>query len=179
MTLILAHVAPYGVIHVSDRLLTERGTARPFEAFSNKALLYLCADAIVAIGYTGLAYIGDFPADVWIANQLVGKQLQEHTEFGQQMHIEPRNIVSAVEMLRSRIESEMRPTRMPEFGLLITGWKWTPKEEAQTSRTVRRSGTVGWRSHDYGDASTRLVVCAWSRRSSRMYSCFKHASRSR
>jgi hypothetical protein len=68
MTLIVAHVARYGVIHVSDRLLTERGTARPLDAFSNKALLYLCADAIVAIGYTGLAYIGDSPADVWIAN---------------------------------------------------------------------------------------------------------------
>lgn len=124
MTLILAHVARYGVIHVSDRLLTERGTARPFDAFSNKALLYLCADAIVAIGYTGLAYIGDSPADVWLANQLVGKQLQDHHGFGQPMYTELRNIVLAVEMLRSRLEAEMRRTPKPEFGLLITGWKW-------------------------------------------------------
>ena len=129
MTLILAHVARYGVIHVSDRLVTERGTARPFDAFSNKALLYLCADAIVAIGYTGLAYIGDSPTDVWIANQLVGKQLQEYSGFGQPMQTERRTIVSAVEMLRSQLESEMRRTPTLEFGLLITGWKWAQRRK--------------------------------------------------
>ncbi len=31
MTLILAHAARYGVIHVSDRLLTERRTGLPFD----------------------------------------------------------------------------------------------------------------------------------------------------
>ena len=158
MTLIVAHVARYGVIHVSDRLLTERGTARPFDASSNKALLYLCADAIVAIGYTGFAYIGDSPADVWIANQLVGRQLQEHRGFGQPIHTERRNIVLAVEMLRSRLESEMRRTPTPEFGLLITGWKWAQRRKTQMSRTVRRGGAVGSRSHDYEDASTLLVA---------------------
>lgn len=129
MTLILAYVARYGVIHVSDRLLTERGTTRPFDAFSNKALLYLCADAIVAIGYTGLAYIGDSPADVWIASQLIGKRLQEYEGFGEPMRTERRNIVSAIEMLRSRLESEMRHTRTPEFELLITGWKWPQRRK--------------------------------------------------
>jgi hypothetical protein len=72
----------------------------PFDSSSNKALLYLCADAIVAIGYTGLAYLGDFPTDVWIANLLIGKQVPEHQGFGQPMQTERRNIVSAVELRR-------------------------------------------------------------------------------
>jgi hypothetical protein len=135
MTLIVARVAQYDVIHVSDWLVTLRGTARPFDASSNKALLCLCADANVAIGYPGLAYIGDSPADVWIANQLVGKQIQEDRGFGQQTHAERRNIVSAVEMLRSRIESEMRRTPTPEFGPLITGWKWAQRRKPKIPET--------------------------------------------
>jgi hypothetical protein len=124
LTLILAHAAPYGVIHVSDRLLTERRTQRPFDVLSNKALLYICADAIVAIGYTGLAYIGDSPPDAWIASKLIGKEIPEHRDFGLSMQTERRNIVSAIEMLRSELESEMNKSSTPEFGLLVAGWKW-------------------------------------------------------
>ncbi|MFZ1006100.1 MAG: hypothetical protein WAN65_04655, partial [Candidatus Sulfotelmatobacter sp.] len=126
---ILAHVAPYGVIQVSDRLLTEHGTARQFDAHSNKALLYLCTDAIVAIGYTGIAYIGDSPADVWIANQLVGTPLQEHQTFGKPMRVERRNIVSAAEMLRTQLEAEIRRARMQQFEVLLAGWKWTRRRK--------------------------------------------------
>jgi hypothetical protein len=134
MTLILAHAARYGVIHVSDRLLIERRTRRPFDASSNKAPLYLCTDAIVAIGYTGLVYIEDAPADAWITSQLIGKQLPEYEEFGHPMDTERRNIVSAVELLRGRLESEMRRSRTPEFGLLIAGWKWAQRRKPQSPK---------------------------------------------
>ena len=134
MTLILAHAAPYGVIHVSDRLITELGTRQPFDASSNKALLYICSDAIVAIGYTGLAYIGESPTDSWIASQLAGKPIPKHKGFGQAMQCERRNIVSAIEMLRSRFEPEIRRSRTSEFGLLIAGWKWGLRRRPQRLR---------------------------------------------
>ena len=144
MTLILSHVARYGVIHVSDRLLTLRGTNASFDAHSNKALLYLCTDAIVAIGYTGIAYVGDSPADVWIAHQLIGKEFEEPSHFGLPLQSEPRNIVSAVELLRTRLESEMRRTSAAEFGILVTGWKWPqrkkPKRAEPFVATVRWNG---------------------------------------
>ena len=57
MTLIISVVSPYGVWHVSDRLVTEQVTAREFDAVANKTVLYACIDGIVAIRYTGVAYI--------------------------------------------------------------------------------------------------------------------------
>lgn len=61
MTLILSFANRLGVIQVVDRLLTKtkQDISRPFDRQSNKTLIYVARDAVVAISYTGLGYLDD------------------------------------------------------------------------------------------------------------------------
>ena len=131
MTLLLAHAARYGVIHVSDRLLTFTHPIRPFDESSNKVLLYLCADAIVTVAYTGAAYIGSTPTDVWIAQQLIGKKIERHETFGLPVELEHRTIASVIEALRSSLESAVPVKVAPKVELLIAGWRWGRRKRPQ------------------------------------------------
>jgi len=131
MTLLLAHAARYGAIHVSDRLLTLASPTRPFDQFSNKAVLYLCTDAIIALAYTGVAYIGNRPTDDWIAQQLIGNQLPEHETFGLPMTVEHRDIGSAIEILRSHLDSDLPRHETRKVEVLISGWKWGQRSKGR------------------------------------------------
>ena len=64
-------------VQVSDRRLTLNG--QPWDDDSNKCVVFMCRDAIVAITYTGLAYIGDLPTDAWIAGVLEANHLPHRT----------------------------------------------------------------------------------------------------
>src|SRR5215216_6024666 len=68
MTLVLslANSRRY-VLQVSDRLLTLTGGGQEFDPMSNKSLVYFARDALVVIGYSGLAYIDRTSTDEWIA----------------------------------------------------------------------------------------------------------------
>jgi len=72
MTLILSVACRNYVAQVSDRLLTDVMTRRPFDLTSNKNLVYITPGAQVAIGYSGIAYLDGIPTDQWIAQQLTG-----------------------------------------------------------------------------------------------------------
>lgn len=73
MTLILTLVTPSQVLQVSDRLVT-RGTSR-FDEFANKNVIFLAKNALVTIGYSGLAYLDGVPTDHWLAEQIVDETL--------------------------------------------------------------------------------------------------------
>ncbi len=68
MTLILTLATPRYILQVSDRLVT-RGDSR-FDPASNKIVIYHAKNALVAIGYSGLAYLEGVPTDQWIAQKL-------------------------------------------------------------------------------------------------------------
>ncbi|WP_291832694.1 hypothetical protein [Brevundimonas sp.] len=70
MTLVLTAMCPIYVVQVSDRLVTV-GPA-PHDVMSNKTIVYRARDALVSIGYSGVAYVGDVPMDDWIAGTLWG-----------------------------------------------------------------------------------------------------------
>lgn len=70
MTLVLTAASPFHVVQVSDRLVTAGG--RDHDAVSNKTVIYRAKDALVSIGYSGVAYVGDMPMDEWIAGTLWG-----------------------------------------------------------------------------------------------------------
>jgi hypothetical protein len=70
MTLILTAACPLYVVQVADRLVT-RGSD-PFDPVANKTVVYRARDALVSIGYSGLAQIGTVPTDEWIVEQLCG-----------------------------------------------------------------------------------------------------------
>src|SRR5262245_1968400 len=55
---------------VTDRKVTRTGVE--YDADANKNLIFGDKNAVVAIAYTGFAYIGDLPTDQWIAQTLTG-----------------------------------------------------------------------------------------------------------
>lgn len=74
-------------MQVADRLVsTVSGhSVSPRDPQSNKSILFLATNGIAAISYAGLAYIGDLPTDVWLAEQLIGSPVRKHpdgTPFG-------------------------------------------------------------------------------------------------
>ncbi len=73
MTLILTSVNSLGVIQVVDRLVTVQAPdqdVQPWDARSNKTILFSARDALCTISYSGLAYIAQLPTDQWIAQNL-------------------------------------------------------------------------------------------------------------
>ena len=77
MTLILRAVAQAVAHQVGDRLvLAARGKQLSLhDALSNKQVVVVAADALVAVGYAGLAYLRDRPTDDVIAEAVAGLPL--------------------------------------------------------------------------------------------------------
>jgi hypothetical protein len=79
MTQILSLAARGYVLQASDRLVSKRRsghTLKPHDPMFNKHILYVAKDAIVSIGFTGLAYISGVPTDQWLASVLTGEAPQ-------------------------------------------------------------------------------------------------------
>ena len=72
MTLILTHANSGRVLQVGDRLVTEHPSGEEFDPRSNKQVIYRAKDGLVAIGYSGLAFIEGSNTDTWIAHRLRG-----------------------------------------------------------------------------------------------------------
>lgn len=73
MTVILSFACPAFALQASDRLVTARRPGQPDRVHSdaeNKAVIFVCHDAVGVIGYTGTAYVRGEPTDQWIANSL-------------------------------------------------------------------------------------------------------------
>jgi hypothetical protein len=68
MTLIITALADDAVVQVSDRRLS-RGP-NPLSKPENKAVCVSCADATLAVAYTGLARAGTEPMAEWLVNRL-------------------------------------------------------------------------------------------------------------
>ena len=83
MTLIIKAITLKWAFSISDRLLTQKTTNgyNPFDAVSNKTILFFSSDAMVSISYTGSAYIGKIPTDRWISEKLCGLDLSEGNDF--------------------------------------------------------------------------------------------------
>src|SRR5689334_10815609 len=71
MTLILTRASKDFVLQVTDRLVTQ-GMSE-FDSLANKNIVYCARNAIVAIAYTGFAFLGDIPTDQWVVEQLIGQ----------------------------------------------------------------------------------------------------------
>src|SRR5688500_8659305 len=82
MTLIISTLTHWEVFQVSDRLLTraERRMGPPvlreFDRAANKSVVLHTPDALVAISYSGLAYLNGLPFDQCLAQWTTGQNLQ-------------------------------------------------------------------------------------------------------
>jgi hypothetical protein len=77
VTQILSLLTPRYVLQVSDRLVSQRRPGRPLtkhDSKFNKHILFMAKDAVVSIGFTGLAYLDNVPTDQWLASVLTNEQ---------------------------------------------------------------------------------------------------------
>jgi len=149
MTVILTvQASPIFILQLSDRLVSvsqgSGGPAKPFDALSNKTAVYRANDAIVSIGYTGVAYLGDLPTDEWIAQVLWGEPLPEPGPWGgipMRIRGKPivRDIGTAIHKLKSELESLPLKERGP-IAITIAGWKLArPKVDVPIVVQLQRS----------------------------------------
>jgi hypothetical protein len=131
LTLILAQASRLFSLQVSDRLVTRGNTS--FDAMSNKNVLFIARDAIMAFGYTGLAYLEGVSTDQWIAETLIGKKFDRQRRppslsmgigLALSTHIGPA-IQRLDAGLRAVFSADRRAdARTAMFEILGAGWQW-------------------------------------------------------
>jgi len=135
MTLILTRASKNYVLQVTDRLVT-RGR-KPFDTLANKNVLYCARNAIVAMGYTGPAYLDGMPTDQWIVEKLTAKKTVYHdgkpAAFGFYKPERFLDIGLSMRMLRTEFEDATSAAvrqdrtsgwRAQDFDLCVAGWQW-------------------------------------------------------
>jgi hypothetical protein len=114
---------------VSDRLVTVRD--QEWDAFANKALVFAADDALVAIGYSGLAYIGGRPTDERIAEWLAGEPILDRGIGIGSTRTDDRYLWNALARVRDGITRAVQNMTSPErqAGLVIcvAGTVYRPK----------------------------------------------------
>jgi hypothetical protein len=161
MSLVLTAACTLFTMQVSDRLVTEIRPAdratRPFDALSNKSIIFRALNAIVSMGYVGSAYVDRKPTDEWIAEQLWGEPLTDRTPDGRiglrfggvrRSH----DIGFAIKVLQTSLES-LQPSPYG-ISVAITGWQAVRKKSARpifielekkpNSQPVRRFDSPRW-----------------------------------
>ena len=136
MTLIISNASRYFVLQISDRLVTKSNIT--FDEFANKSIVFSGLNGILAISYTGLAFIGETPTDQWLSEKLIGETFPNERilpalGFGKTkfVHIGPAlNTLkkSLSEDAISAIKPELRQYWIDSpFYLSIAGWLWGSK----------------------------------------------------
>jgi hypothetical protein len=133
MTLILSRSSRNYILQVTDRLVSG-----PIEdPLANKNVLYCARNAIVAIGYTGHAFIGDIPTDQWLVEKLTGITFDRSRKpptfsLNSSPRDQWRDIGCSLKLLKTSLDgarSEVRAkwktdwTAKP-FTILFVGWQW-------------------------------------------------------
>ena len=127
MTLILSRASIDYVLQVTDRLVTQGDN--PFDPLANKNIVYCSKNSLVAIGYTGFAFIGDAPTDQWIAQQLIGEPFDRGIRMGRL----PQQLDQgqSIMLLKERLDAAPIPARWQKqwksqtFILCAQGWPWS------------------------------------------------------
>jgi hypothetical protein len=136
MTLIITRTSCRFALMVTDRKVTKSGSLVDPDA--NKNLIFEDRNAVVAMGYTGMAYIGGIPTDQWLAQTLTGLAFPEGrrgpntvpalmisqyaTEyFGVRVRNLRQRLNEVCKSIRQRYRKQWTAN---SFDLFITGWEW-------------------------------------------------------
>ncbi len=121
---------------VTDRKVTKRGV--DYDPDANKNVLFSDKNGVVAVGYTGMAYIGTIPTDRWIAQTLTGLTFPEgrrgrgSVPFLMTTDYEDQYLGLRLRHLRDQL-NEIRPLILKQhrnawstsfFEVLVTGFEW-------------------------------------------------------
>lgn len=101
------------------------GGPAKFDALANKNVVYWARDAIVCMGYTGPAFVGNLPTDSWIVEKLTGLNVSQ--SFGVRTGSLPQwlDIGQAIKLLERELRtSEIANLKQHNFELVVVGWQW-------------------------------------------------------
>lgn len=109
-------------------MLVATAAGQPFDKYSNKNTLYACKDAVVALGYTGMAFLGNVPTDQWLVQVITDDRLESkpalirptswtsHEGLGQTL----KRIRAALEVAQKSVRFRLATT-MDDFVLRSVG----------------------------------------------------------
>lgn len=137
MTLILTQASRNYALQVTDRLVTRNKT--PFDQLSNKNLILYARNALVSIGYTGQAMLGEtpIPTDQWLVEKITGitydrvrrpplltQKVFPWLDIGRYMQLLKRNLDSARTDMLNEWKSGWTKN---SFDVSLGGWQWGKK----------------------------------------------------
>jgi hypothetical protein len=156
VTQVISFVSPRYICQASDLLVSSTTSGKaiaPYDPKFSKNVIFVAKDALVSIGFTGLAYLRGRPTDEWIASVLAGESLEAHGNrgFGTRIRTEagryyPANwpdIGFALERLRSacalafadlRRRGQQRELAAGLF-MSVVGWQWKWHWQHRTARS--------------------------------------------
>src|SRR5688572_19089843 len=152
MTLIVSAATWWYVVQASDRLVSDGG--RPFDAHSNKAILYFAPDAVASIAYTGTAFVDEIHTDTWIVEQLLSYRFSRTDPMpmalgGGLVRLPP--IGQAASRLRSAVATAFDGGAIPTgakshpFEIVLCGWIWHQRRRVGRPFiwVIRREASTG------------------------------------
>lgn len=166
MTLILCKNTDSYVCQVTDRRLTLSGSGDVAEEHVNKNLIYVARDGIVAIGVTGIAFLGRKPSDLFLAERLSGRPLDPLAYWQPGRAARWYDVGAAILQLAAIVRDVPKSLslngridwkRYP-FALSLCGWRWNRRRR----RTMGSFAAViqkGWSTLDVH--STWLDLRRW------------------
>jgi hypothetical protein len=146
MMLVLSVATPAYALHVSDRLVSKAG--RPHDPLANKSVILRARDGLLAVGYTGAAFVGNVPTDTWIAEILCGGWRGGQTGALGYGDFPVRDIGSSLRLLCQRARTTPVLRRVG-IEIAAVGWQWNAKRSPSLMRNVlwvlhAGSGKLQW-----------------------------------
>ena len=129
MTLIHSFACKGYVLQVSDRRVTHKG--KVFDSLANKAIVYVGADGVMSVAYTGLAYIDEVHTDQWMAEILSGRRTPAaERPQSPSLHVGTRirrpELGVALQLIRQELASRIQGPRLSGPGaqheVVAIGW---------------------------------------------------------
>ena len=138
MTLVLAAHKRDTVFQVSDRLVSQVSIGRspkPLDVVTNKSVVYLAKDAIVAISFSGRAFLENRRTDLWVTEKLLGMEFEESGSIVFFMGgSDPMDVFHACEQVRveaERVFHGLRHERYASHSFMFCGWQRRRKNHVQ------------------------------------------------
>lgn len=163
--MVISVATPVFALHVSDRLVSKQG--KPYDALANKTVVFRATDGLLALGYTGPAFLDGLPTDVWIAEVLSGTECGGDVGAVRYGRFPVRDTGSSLLALCARLRARREFER---FGgeINAVGWQWSGKRENALVRHVlwvlhSGSGVLRWeqivpRQRTEGKKAFRIVA---------------------
>lgn len=131
------------MVHATDRLVSLRHRTRfePKYPVFNKSVIYRATDAIVTIGFTGMAFLEGKPTDEWIASTLAGVEFDPvmGVSFGQRF--DALNLGQAVRRLETELNAAYSRGNLGEgLSVFIAGARSKRSRWRRVAVSIERAG---------------------------------------